>query len=173
MFLLNYAVCGIGILMLQTKNRIEVRYLLSFRYFPAVSKSVPVENNTKIIILITLPLACVSIMMMFVGYLCFRSHQEIKSLPEEERKCSQNFVDVVSNNTSVGTEGLTSPLKESEEVQNEFDNYPVRKKNNNDIIKKAESLPDRSSERKYTERKKRTYSSPNGSEKMYKQVTFV
>ncbi len=113
--------------------------------------------------MITLPLSCVAIMMMFVGYLCFRSHQEIKSLPDTRRKVSQHFVDVVSNTASIGTEKLIhSPTQGKDTVQTDND-----RENSNDESKESKE-PE-----KYPERRTRAYTSPNGSEKMYKQVTFV
>ena len=74
--------------------------------------------------MITLPLSCIVIMLVFISYLCVRSHEEIKSLRVEEKKISQHFVDVVANSATVAPQnngvedGYRKRLKTREDVQN-------------------------------------------------------
>ena len=116
------------------------------------------DNTTSLIIMITLPLACVSIMMVFVAYLCVRSHQELKSSPVTAKNTSQHFVDIVASNVSIGAQkALRTSSTATEEPQLCDNSQPY----------------EQIAEERYTERKTKIYSSPNGSDKMYKQVTFV
>eukprot|EP00795_Rhopilema_esculentum_P010543 gene10543-19272_t len=113
------------------------------------------DNRTKIIIMVTIPLSCVVIMLIFISYLCFRSHLEMKVLRAEEKKISQHFVDVVANNATVAA----------------HDSDIAQQYEGNDVAEQQDSREEYID--RYKERRKRTYSAPNGKEKMYKQVTFV
>ena len=133
-------------------------FLHDDKYFLFLAEVVPVDKDdkTKLIIMVTLPMSCVVIMLVFISYLCFRSHEEMKSIRVEEKKISQHFVDVVANNATVAeekpdiVEAYQEHLKEREEENLEEEN-----------------------DAKYKGRRNRAYSSPNGEGKMYKQVTFV
>jgi len=118
----------------------------------------PVQNNskTKLIIMITLPLSCIVIMLLFISYLCFKSHGEIKSLRLEEKKISRHFIDVVTNSASVAPQKSTIEEAYEEQVKEHVDGLNAKEQ--------AED---------HQPRRKRVHSTQNGKERMYKQVTFV
>lgn len=117
----------------------------------------PKDNKTKLIIMISLPLSCVVIMLVFISYLCFRSHEEMKSMRLEDKKTSQHFVDIVANNATVDAE--------SSEIVQAYEKHLKERTKEVAIEEDKDDI--------YKERRKRAYSSSNGKEKMYKQVTFV
>ena len=126
-------------------------------FFPAEVATVKKDSKTKLIIMITLPLSCVVIMLVFISYLCFRSHEEIKSLRVDEKKISQHFVDVVANNATVAPQ--KNGVKEA---------YEEKLRECVEVLKSEEE-----NNGGYKERRKRLRSSLEGGGKMYKQVTFV
>ena len=79
----------------------------------------------------------------------------MKVLRAEEKKISQHFVDVVANNATVAV----------------HDSDIAQQYEGNDVAEQQDSREEYID--RYKERRKRTYSAPNGKEKMYKQVTFV
>ena len=118
--------------------------------------------------MITLPISCVIIMMVFVAYLCFRSHEEMKATAMDDKKISQHFVDIVANSATVATQETEIAQAYSEAIKKGAIKKTNDKNGNEQLTKENETA-----EEKYKERRTRTISTPNGKDKMYKQVTFV
>lgn len=75
----------------------------------------------------------------------------------EDKKTSQHFVDIVANNATVDAE--------SSEIVQAYEKHLKERTKEVAIEEDKDDI--------YKERRKRAYSSSNGKEKMYKQVTFV